>query len=194
MNTKYILRFVLIIFLIVTHLACSTDTESESATTIKHTQIGWSAYNSGDFTQSLLSFKRALKGDPEYADAHNGVGWSNLSLSLSLQFSQESFQNAVKINPMNADAWVGLATVLYLRNKNKSDFDSAIRAIENALEGDEQYLYRHDYSSEANLHALKAACYYYLGKKENTINEIRNTLSIDSENSTALALQSLITE
>ena len=194
MNPIIILRSVLIVFLILTHLACSTDSESESATTIKHTQIGWSTYNSGNYTQALLSFERALKVDPEYADAHNGVGWSNLSLSLSLQFSQESFQNAVKIEPTNADAWVGLANVLYLRNKNKTDFQSAIRAIDNALQGDEQYLYRHDYFSKANLFALKAACYYYLGDDDKSIDEIKNTLSIDAENNTAIALQSLITE
>lgn len=188
------LRITFILFLIITHLACSNDTETESSTTLKHTQIGWSTYNSGDFTQALLSFERALKVDPEFADAHNGVGWSNLSLSLSLQFSQESFQNAVKIDPKNSDAWVGLANVLYLRNKNKSDFESAIRAIDNALQGDEQYLYRHDYLSKANLSALKAACYYYLGDNDKTINEIKNTLSIDSENRTALALQSLFKE
>lgn len=188
------LRFPFIFLLILTHFACSNDTESESSTTLRHTQIGWSAYNSGDFTQALLSFERALKVDPEFADAHNGVGWSNLSLSLSLHFSQESFQNAVKIEPTNADAWVGLANVLYLRNKNRTDFQSAIRAIDNALQGDEQYLYRHDYFSKANLFALKAACYYYLGDDDKSIDEIKNTLSIDAENNTAIALQSLITE
>ena len=188
------LRFILISLLILTHLACSNDTDSESSTTLRHTQIGWSAYNSGNFTQALLSFERALKTDPEFADAHNGVGWSNLSLSLSLQFSQESFQNAVKIDPTNGDAWVGLANVLYLRNKNKTDFESAIRAIENALQGDEQYLYRHDYFSKANLLALKAACYYYLGDIDKTRNEINKVLSLDVKNSTAIALQSLIRE
>ena len=187
-------RFPFIFLLILTHFACSNDTESESSTTLRHTQIGWSAYNSGDFTQALLSFERALKVDPEFADAHNGVGWSNLSLSLSLQFSQESFQNAVKIDPTNADAWVGLANVLYLRNKNKTDFESAIRAVDNAIQGDEQYLYRHDYFSKANLFALKAASYYYLGDNEKTIKEINNTLNLDAENSTAIALHSLIRE
>lgn len=186
------LRFTFIFLLILSHLACSNDTDSEQTTTLRHTQIGWSAYNSGNFTQALLSFERALKVDPEFADAHNGVGWANLSLSLSLQFSQESFQNAVKIDPTNADAWVGLANVLYLRNKNQTDFESAIRAIDNALQGDEQYLYRHDYFSKANLFALKAACYYYLRDNDKAKNEINNTLSLDDKNSTAIALQSLI--
>lgn len=186
---KFHLFFIL--FVIIIHGGCSSDTETEYASTLNHTQLGWTAYNLGNFTQSLLSFERALNSDPEFADAYNGVGWSNLSLSLSLKLSQEAFQNAVRFDPSNADAWVGLANVLYLRNRDNTDFEDSIRSIDNALQGDHKYLFRHDYQSNADLFALKAACYYYLGDNKNTKQEIENTLGIDPTNRTAIVLQEL---
>ncbi len=174
---------------------CSNDSDSESVTALNYTQQGWSSYNSGNYTQALLSFERALNTDPEFADAHNGVGWSHLSLALTVSLAQESFQNAVRYDADNADAWVGLANTLYLRYKDSTDFKAAIRAIDNALTADaQQYLYRHDYYSNAELYALKAACYYYLGEKQNAISEVEKVLNIDAENRAALVLQKLLKE
>lgn len=183
-----------IFFSLIIQIGCSNDPDNQTSTALSHTEQGWRSYNSGDFTQALLSFERALNSDPEFADAHNGVGWSNLSLSLPLSLSQEAFQNAVRFDPSNADAWVGLANVLYLRYKDNSDFELAIRAIDNALEADKQYLYRHDYQSKAELYALKAACFYYLGETQNVKQEIDNALKIDAKNKTAIVLQNLLKE
>ncbi|RKU13244.1 hypothetical protein C6501_09615 [Candidatus Poribacteria bacterium] len=173
---------------------CSNDAETDAATTLSHTQQGWHAYKLGDYTQALLSFERALNIDPEFADAHNGVGWSHLSLSLTLPLVQEAFQNALRYDASNADAWVGLANVLYLRYKDSSDFTDAIRAIDNALQADAQYLYRHDYDSNAELYALKAACYLYLGESQLAKQEVDKTLKIDAENKTAIVLQNMLNE
>ncbi len=173
-------------------VGCSNDAETDAATALSHTQQGWHAYRAADYTQALLSFERALNIDPEFADAHNGAGWSHLSLSLTLPLAQEAFQNALRYDASNADAWVGLANVLYLRYKDSSDFNAAIRAIDNALQADAQYLYRHDYHSNAELYALKAACYFYLGESQLARQEIDKTLKIDAENKTAIVLQNIL--
>lgn len=195
MRLTYIIPIIFLsVFTLLTQMGCSDDVDTNTTSAMNHTEQGWRSYNSGEFIQALLSFERALNIDPEFADAHNGVGWSNLSLSLSLSLSQEAFQNAVRFDASNADAWVGLANVLYLRYKDNSDFQSAIRAVDNALQADMQYLYRHDYQSKADLYALKAACYYYLGEVQNAKQEIDKTLKIDSENRTAIVLQNLLKE
>lgn len=186
---------ILFLVLFLTLVGCSSDYETEVSSALSHTQQGWQHYESGDYTQALISFERALNTDPEYADAHNGVGWTHLSLSLSITLVQEAFQNAIRYDSSNADAWVGLANVLYLRNKDTSDFDAAIRAIDNALQSDgQQYLYRHDYQSEADLFALKAACYFYLGEIQLALQETNKAHGIDAENRTVIVLQNLLKE
>ena len=195
MRRYYIYAAVIIsIFPLLTLIGCSDDLDTDISSSIQHTEKGWMSYNSGDWTQALLNFERALNSDPENADAHNGVGWSQLSLSLSFTLTLESFQNAVRYDSSNADAWMGLANVLYLRNKDNSDFTSAIRAIDNALEADEVFLYRHDYQSIVDIYALKAACYFYLGEIKLAREEIDTAQQIDPDNSTVITLQKLLQE
>ncbi len=183
------------IFAMMTTLnGCSSDSDPNTPSAVNYTEQGWSHYESGNYAQALLSFERALNFDEELADAHNGVGWSHLSLSLNPPLAQEAFQNAVQLDTSNADAWVGLANILYLRNKEAADFKAAIRAIDNALQGDPQYLFRHDYRSKADLYALKASCYFYLGEHQSAEIEINKALQIDTTNETAITLQNLLAE
>ena len=171
---------------------CSRDPETDTPNAVNYTEAGWRSYRAADYAQALLSFERALNFDDGLADAYNGVGWSQLSLSLNPILAQEAFQNAVQLDAANADAWVGLANVLYLRNRDATDFRSAIRAIDNALQGDTHYLFRHDYRSKADLYALKASCYYYLNDIQAATQEIAKALQVDPTNRTAVVLQNLL--
>ncbi|MCY4570615.1 MAG: hypothetical protein OXD49_20190 [Candidatus Poribacteria bacterium] len=173
---------------------CSSDSDPNTSSAVDHMERGWRSYESGDYAQALLSFERAINFDENLADAHNGVGWSHLSLSLNPPLAQEAFQNAVQLDPSNADAWVGLANLLFLRHKDTNDFQSAIRAIDNALQGDAQYLFRHDYRSNAELYVLKAACYYYLGEDMSAEQEVGKALQIETTNRTAIVLRELLKE
>ena len=190
MHRRY--RILAIFLVFATLFGCSEDTEDTTPTARSHVEKGWGFYQAGDYAQALLSFERALNFDEEFADAHNGVGWSHLSLSLAIPVAQEAFQNAVRLDAANADAWVGLANLLYLRQKDTSDFRAALRAVDNAMNADAHYLYRHDYDSPAGLHALTAACYYYLGETLNARQAMEKALSVDSENSSARALDALL--
>ena len=171
---------------------CSSDSDPNTSTALNHMERGWRSYESGNYAQALLSFERAINFDENLADAHNGVGWSHLSLSLNPPLAQEAFQNAVQLDPSNADAWVGLANLLFLRHKDTNDFRSTIRAIDNALQGDAQYLFRHDYRSKAELYVLKGACYYYLGEDASAKQEIDKALRMETTNRTAIVLRELL--
>lgn len=173
---------------------CSSDPDPNTSSALNHMERGWHSYESGNHAQALLSFERAINFDENLADAHNGVGWSHLSLALNPPLAQEAFQNAVQLDPSNADAWVGLANLLFLRHKDTNDFRSAIRAIDNALQGDAQYLFRHDYRSKAELYVLKAACYYYLGENASAKQEVDRALQIETTNRTAIVLRELLKE
>ena len=201
-TTSYISRAALLVCCYLILNGCSSDSDLNMSSAIDYTERGWHHYTSGNYAQALLSFERAVNFDENLADAHNGIGWSHLSLSLNPPLAQEAFQNAVQLDAANADAWVGLANVLYLRNnqagaqqatiKETNDFRSAIRAIDNALQGDLQYLYRHDYRSKADLYALKASCYYYLGEQQSAEVEMNNALQMDTTHKTATVLQKLL--
>ena len=179
--------------------SCSDDPDSDTEAARENQVDGWTAYNQGDFSTALLSFEQAINLDEDLADAYNGLGWSRMSTlqtsSINLEViakAKEAFEEAIRRTPSNADAWIGLANALFLRRKEASDFQTALRAIDNALAADNRFLFRHDYQSAADLHALRAACYYYLGEVDLAQSTIDMVIKIDPKNAAALSLAELL--
>ena len=193
------LKIVTVIFTLGFMFGCGENSDLDEAEAEGYLQRGWLEYGKGNYSAALLNFERAILKDDSLSDAHNGLGWSHLSASQSSSFNPQlvqkalaSFQEAIRLDDKNADAWVGLANSLFLRRKEQNDFRTAIKAIDNASEANLALLYRHDYNSEADLHALKATCLYYLGDANSASIEVKSALAIDSENKTALALANLL--
>ena len=192
------IRIILILCLI-GFCGCSDDSEVDTEAVQKAQMAGWAAYDKEDFSAALLHFERAIDLDPTFADAHNGLGWTHLSISRDptttpeiLATAQKAFEGAIRTDTSSADAWIGLANTLFLRRESDADFQTALRAIDNALQGDHRTLFRHDYQSIADLHALRAACYYYLGKTNLAISAIEGALQTEPSNTAALSLQQLL--
>ena len=184
---------------IVVLLGCSNDQEFDAEAARKNQALGWSAYKNGDFSAAVLSFERATNLDASLADSHNGLGWSHLSASRSstvnpqiVAKAQDAFEEAIRLDVSNADAWIGLANTLFLRRESASDFQTALLAIDNALKADNSFLFRHDYQSIADLHALKGACYYYLGEKELAKRSAAAAIQVAPDNASALSLERLL--
>ena len=197
MNNCAILLSTLLLSSLVVGCSDAPDPNIEAAR--EQQTNGWLAYNQGVFSAALLSFERAVNLNPNLADAHNGLGWSHLGLSRVPAFNpqivakaKEAFEDAIRIAPSNADAWVGLANTLFLRRESDSDFLTALRALENAFDADHRFLFRHDYHSAANLHALKAACYYYLGKNDLAKVSVQTAINVDPQNLSALSISGLL--
>lgn len=192
------IRIVLTLCLIA-FCGCSDDSEVDTEAVQKAQMEGWAAYDKEDFSAALLHFERVIDLDPTFADAHNGLGWTRLSISRDptmtpeiLAKAQQAFEGAIRTNTSNADAWIGLANTLFLRRESNADFQTALRAIDNALQGDQQTLFRHDYQSIADLHALRAACYYYLGQSNLARLAINSALQTEPSNVAALSVQQLL--
>ena len=188
-----------ILILCLISFGCSDDLEIDTAAVEKRQEDGWTAYSKGDFAAALFHFERVIELDTTVADAHNGLGWTHLSASHApaatseiLAKAQRAFEAAIRADASSADAWIGLASTLFLRRQSSSDFQTALRAIDNALQGDHRTLFRHDYRSIADLHALRAACYYYLGQKNLARSAIESTLQTEPSNTAALSLQPLL--
>ena len=189
----------ILILCLILSFGCANDPEVDPAAVQKGQQDGWTAYNKGDFSAALLHFERVIELDTTFADAHNGLGWTHLSISHESSISpeilakaQKAFESAIRSDASNADAWVGLANTLFLRRESAADFQTALRAIENALQGDHRTLFRHDYQSDADLYVLIATCYYYLGQTDLATSATERSLQIESSNTTALSLQQLL--
>ena len=188
-----------ILILCLMSFGCSDDPEIDAAVVEKRQRDGWTAYDKGDFSAALLHFERVIELDATFADAHNGLGWTHLSTSHAptttpeiLAKAQRAFEAAIRSDTSSADAWIGLANTLFLRRESASDFQIALRAIDNALQGDHRTLYRHDYRSIADLYAIRAACYYYLGQTNLARSAIENALHTEPSNTAALSLQHLL--
>lgn len=194
------MRKITVIFVCLTFLlSCVADRDFDSNLSSKNQEDGWVKYNQNDFSQALVAFERAVSLNPNLSDAHNGLGWAHLSMSQVpntntqiIATAQRSFQDAILADTQNSDAWIGLANVLFLRRQKPADFEAAIQAIENALAADRAYFFRHDYDSIADIHILKAFCYYHLGKKTQADSIIRTVLKSDPSNQSAAQLKKLL--
>ena len=196
-RTTHWISLALILCMVV--FGCSDDPEIDIAVVEKRQRDGWAAYDKGDFAAALLHFERVIELDVTHADAHNGMGWAHLSIAHApattpevLVKAQRAFEAAIRSDTSNADAWIGLANTLFLRRENASDFQTALRAIDNALQGDHQTLFRHDYQSLADLQVLSAACYYYLGQTNLARSAVETALQTEPSNIVALSLQNLL--
>ena len=174
-NCKHFnLAFTFLTCLVLVSLSgCGADREFESDLAEQNLAKGWEAYQQQSFAESLLNFERSINLDPDLSDAYNGLGWSHLSIlqtaeipPQSLNLALMAFEQAIRSDKKNADAWLGLANTLFLRRKSATDFESAILALDSGLAADSSRLYRHDYQSISDVYTLKALCYLYLGQTD----------------------------
>ena len=179
---------------------CGSDPEEQAPAPEESLRSGWEEYRAANYGAAMLAFEKALKEDgPHQADAYNGLGWVYLGFSQSaglnlknIAISLGKFGDAIALDENNADAWVGQAGLLAIRRGSQDDFLNALKAIDNALQGDATYLYRHDYDSSADLHALKAQCYYYLGDLDKARDEMKRVQAIEKNNNAELAMRKLL--
>jgi len=200
-NALYLSSFVLAISCML-YSGCGSDPESEQvAMSVDYLQNAWEEYHSADYGAAILAFERALDDEDAStaADAYNGLGWVYLGFSRSLGINQKNietalskFQQASALDSTNADAWVGQAGLLLARRASQDDLRDALKAVDNAFSGNAEYLYRHDYDTEADLRALKAQCYYYLGEWDSALNEVNRVLAVEKDNRVALTMKGLL--
>jgi len=196
--------YLLIFFLIFSILffGCGSDPEEEGGNSapLEDVKSGWEKYKAGEYGSAIISFEEAISLDGSHlSDAYNGLGWVYLGFSGSIGVNQKNvatslgkFQEAVVHNDKNSDAWVGQALLLLVRRGTQDDLTDALEAIDKAMQGDSEYLYRHDYDSESDLHALKAQCYYYLGEPDKAREELERALAVEKNSRSALAMKNLL--
>lgn len=84
-----------------------------------------------DYPAERIALERAVEGDPDYALAHNQLGYVYSKLGETA-LAEEQFRQAVKAAPRYVSAWISLAASLAMQSK----FPEAREAIGSALKID----------------------------------------------------------
>jgi tetratricopeptide (TPR) repeat protein len=192
----------LLVLIIVVWAGCNSNYDNKIVDSYAELENGWREYGSDNYGSAILAFESSLNGEAPtdiIADSYNGLGWTYLSISQNIGVNGANIDNAIskfhkaiEKDQANADAMMGHAVALLLRRSTLEDYQEAIKLVDSALNGDSSRMYRHDYKSKADLHAFKSQCYYYLGEIGKAEIEADLSLSIESDNKTALSIKKLI--
>jgi tetratricopeptide (TPR) repeat protein len=135
-----------------------------SDTAASLTAAGWELFEAGEYEAAIAKFNQALGLDATYADAHNGLGWSNAKLD-SLGNSLASFGDCMTFDNSLTDAYAGCAPVYRDYETEPAHFDSAIATASQALAMEARYSFSHDTSFDwHDLHLIMAQSHYGLGE------------------------------
>jgi tetratricopeptide (TPR) repeat protein len=149
--------------LVLLALGCGGDGgggPSDTASSL--TAAGWALFEKGEYGGAIGKFDQALDLDATYADAYNGLGWSNAKLD-SLKESLAAFGECITFNQTLADAYAGCAAVYRDYETEPAHFDSAVASAYEALTLQAAYSFGHDAAFDwHDLRIIMAQSYYGL--------------------------------
>ena len=159
----------------------------------KLTEVGWTAFENGDFASAKDNFLAAIDVNSFYADAYNGLGWVYSRLD-SLELSRKYFtlgRNSATTDDLFQDASAGRSFV----NLALDYYNAAIADVRYALNLDwyyyEEYVFRHDLSiTEMDLLLVAAESHFLMEEYQycyETLMLIDDSLEIDASNPEELA-------
>jgi tetratricopeptide (TPR) repeat protein len=150
---------------------------------------GWTAYESGDFTNALVKFNEALGVDSNHIDARLGAGWCQIRLG-SLQSAYQHLTNAIGNAPQNADVLAARTVAATLLN----DFGIAVMDGSNFLQATsngDSYVFAHDSTVQSRdvriLYALAAFHEGYYSTAQTQVVHLNPALTFDPTAPTYLA-------
>ena len=143
--------------------------------------VDWTEYNQGDYQSSIDAFSKTLEQadviegvdavrNQVKAEAHSGIGWTQLRLQ-DVKDASQSFDKATKLDRTNADAWVGWAGAALVRGL----YYDVLSYSNQALEIDPDYNsstrmdsegrgLSHDVIDERHVRLMLAEAYFQLGR------------------------------
>ena len=80
--------------------------ENKNTTNIQ-TKLGWNYFHLGQYNQAISIFNQELRNNSSWSSIYEGLGWSYLNLKKLTQ-SRASFLKAIKLQPLNNSAHIGL--------------------------------------------------------------------------------------
>jgi tetratricopeptide (TPR) repeat protein len=143
-----------------------------SDTAASLTAAGWALFEQGEYEAAITKFNQALGLDVTYADAYNGLGWSNAKLD-SLTESLLSFGMCISYDNTMVDPYAGCTPVYRdyefptttFAEDTTANFDSALVFAQEALSRDADYEFSHDETFNwEDIHLIMAQSYFGKGE------------------------------
>lgn len=91
---------------------------------------GYKLWQAGELVEAQKKFEKAVKQDPQNAQAWNGFGWTLLNQGQA-QKAKEAFQKCVKLNPNHFAALNGLGQIS-IASRNYPEAEKLLLQAENA--------------------------------------------------------------
>ncbi len=107
------------------------ETERQTSTRI-HTELAAGYYELGNMGVALEEVGIALRADPNYVPAHNIAGQIYARLKED-RLAQQSFERALKINPLDSAANHNYGTFLCQRQREEEGIKHILTALRNPL-------------------------------------------------------------
>lgn len=136
------------------------------------TEKGWALFEQEQYESAKAKFGQATTLDLTYADAHNGLGWTNAKLDL-LEESLTEFSQCIAYGMTTADPYAGQAAVYRDYGDDPANFTNAISVALTALSKDSDYAFSHDDSFDwKDLRLILAHSYFGLGQFEDANTQV----------------------
>lgn len=121
------------------------------------TTAGWAAWELGDYAAAELLFNDALNFNADYADAYNGMGWSDLRQG-EIESAVTRFEAAIDNGLTSQDAYVGaLAVYRDIPGNLVIAMSYGLTIIGN----DPQYVFSHDTTIDIDVVRLMLAQVFF---------------------------------
>jgi tetratricopeptide (TPR) repeat protein len=179
---KYIILFAILVFI----FGCGGDNLTGPSIGSANRMItdGWALYEIGEYNSALSKFNGALKLNPKLADVYNGLGWTHFALH-NIKQAVIQFNTGVGKSPNSLDVIVGSAFSSYENNDFSVETGSikwALKAVEvDSAEFDMNgvdYVFSHNPKVTAKeLRKIMALSYFYIGKFEDSYNQLKKYLN-----------------
>ena len=133
------------------------------------TAEGWTAYGVKNYQVASSRFTEALQVDGNFADAHNGAGWSNAKLN-AMTAAVASFTTGLTKDPANLQMKTGLAFVYSVQK----EYALSLQRANEVLAADPAWSFSRDLSiSASDLHLLLAEDYFAEGDFSASLLQVR---------------------
>lgn len=94
----------------------------------KYFSKGYELGEVGDHDGAIISYREAIRLDPNYAAAYHNLGW-NLNEMGDLDGAIRSYREAIRLDPNDADPHINLGSVLYVQG----NLDGALKEYREAI-------------------------------------------------------------
>jgi tetratricopeptide (TPR) repeat protein len=162
-------------------LGCSDDDESNNGVSRLSLSSAWNAFEGGDLAGANSAFQDALAGDPAYAEAWCGLGWTRalqLAADPGLGSSEgviDAFRQADRFEENYVDAWAGLAEAYNWEADTLAALEWALDAAET---GGNAYAFEHVSNvTHRSLRKIAAWNYFKLSRYDEAGEQVQTVLT-----------------